>query len=561
MKKISLKIIFLIFLSISLLRKASGIPYDSSLSEPDPAFLKYEYVDIYKPFFKKVHRGNEYIYVPQRLRHNSKEFPLAKAPNTIRIFILGGSVANAFDSAYFEKILKDFTPNSKFEIINCAMCAYDSFRTHLITEEILNYKPDLIIVISGNNEYYKKVKIDLGVYYLNKFLRKWSSFRTLEDWFRSWSYGRRFIYPINIKKRFVSYERNIRDIVKKAKFKGVPIILCTLPVNFRDCPPGGESPLDKQFLLGQFFLYNKDYFNAISAFERFLEANPSNPFGYYFLARTYDMMANYEKAKKYYLEALKLDFYGRATPDINKIIRQICLEEEVGLAEVELMFLSIAKHGLLGLEQFHDHCHFYKEYYAVVEEVISGEIFQNDKIYSCLFSSNRFKFKNFSFYQDFPSLKERGQMESYSESIVITAIVEAITNPCVSERAILYFEKVYEMDPDLLWGIRFSKQKFKTFFLDNFWTSDISDSNFEAAWTNILYIIRESYRRLGLYTEALGYFNTVMALDETFYLPYLGRALIYYVMGERLKAQKDIEKAKEISGSQEVEYYREILGL
>ena len=82
---------------------------------------------------------------------------------------------------------------------------------------------------------------------------------------------------------------------------------------------------------------------------------------------------------------------------------------------------------------------------------------------------------------------------------------------------------------------------------------------------NVLYHIGETYRRLGLYKESLSYFNRAISLDKNDYFPYLGKALIYHVAGDRRKCLENIQRAEEFSQDSErnqleVKIYKEIFG-
>ena len=571
----ALSLLLLILIAEGVSRISWGMPP----CELDPPGFKFAHVDIHHRFFKKVCKENKDIYVPQRLKSNAKEFAAVKDPDTLRIFILGGSVVrgrnNQKNFSLFEHTLKDLIPDKDFEIINCGMDGYDSFRVYLVAKEILSYKPDLIIVLSGNNEFYEQVRINLGAYYINKALRKLWVYRKLQNYFLQWLDEHDLIYERGIEKKFADYKRNIQGIVKIAKARSVPIILCTLPVNFRDCPPGGRSPLGKQFLLAKFLLENGNYSEAIGLFEEFLQDNPNNSFGYHFLGRAFDKTEDYRKAKENYLTALDLssDIWDSANFRSNKIIRRVSVEEGAGLADLAKAFMDIASYGLLGREQFVDNCHWWGEYYSLVARVIIKEMTQDNKIYSQIFKSDRYKLGPPSY--NFLSLEERGKYKDdvrWASAVAIWKVIESggvtIAADCrlkdeLSERAICYFETLYSMNPDELWNLQFSEEKIKRILLKNPWVNEfISNSTiFKRRWPLIMYHVGETYRRLKLYKEALAYFNNAIALDKDSYLPYLGQSLTYHALGEKRKTQDSMRKAEEFSESIEIKHYKDILGL
>ena len=105
-----------------------------------------------KEYIDGLQKMNKNVYAPQRLYNRATEFFVVKAPDTIRIFILGGSIVENWGSRDygnyledFENILEDLIPGKDFEAINCGMGAYDSYRISLVEKEILSYQPDIIM--------------------------------------------------------------------------------------------------------------------------------------------------------------------------------------------------------------------------------------------------------------------------------------------------------------------------------------------------------------------------------------------------------------------------------
>jgi len=107
----------------------------------------------------------------QGFRHDT-ELTVEKPPNTVRIFLLGGSAAYGREGfytdldpgwtrvynrdlidAHLQKMLQEHHPERQWEVINAAT---SEFRMHqhlaLIEAELLRYKPDLIIFMDGHND-------------------------------------------------------------------------------------------------------------------------------------------------------------------------------------------------------------------------------------------------------------------------------------------------------------------------------------------------------------------------------------------------------------------------
>ncbi|MCC6508084.1 MAG: tetratricopeptide repeat protein [Pirellulaceae bacterium] len=102
-----------------------------------------------------------YVTAPSKLRwFNQQKFPFHKAPNTYRIFCLGGSTTYGHPyadptsfSGWLRELLPAADPSRQYEVINCGGISYASYRVAAVMEELLEYEPDLFIIYSGHNEF------------------------------------------------------------------------------------------------------------------------------------------------------------------------------------------------------------------------------------------------------------------------------------------------------------------------------------------------------------------------------------------------------------------------
>ncbi len=579
MKKIIFVFIIILFLPLFILEMILYSYNGPTGKESDPPFFKYYNVDIHNPFFKKSSMENRDVYTPQRLydyfRH-ANSFSSIKGSNTIRIFILGGSVAHDWtgpEALFFKDALEDLIPDKDFELINCGMDGYDSYRVSLLVEEVLNYKPDLIIVLSGNNETLRDpTKVNLTIYYLNKHLRRFWTYRNAQDALLRFLENMDPMTSRKRRKKLADYEANLKLILKMAEAKKVPVILSTLPVSLKDYPMVVNRPLDRQFFLASFLFEKGDYRDAIDEINRFLNTKPGDSCGFRLLGRIYEAKGDYEEAKKYYLKALDLSFglgSPHASPASNKIVRKICIQEKAGLADLEAAFMNIARHGLTGREQFFDKCHWYPEYYSLVTETVLMEIMENDRIYYGIFDSDKYRSNSFLIPHDFPLLEVGIKNDPVIRNQIKTAVWDTVWRQTIgledilNEAAVECFKTVHFMNPEVLWKMKDSREDMKKMVLDKkqnlLLGKDHKDLDFEKGWLKVLYYIGETYRRLKLYDESLQYFNKAIAMDESYYSPYIGRALVYYALGERQKVKENIYKAESLSDAIEIICYKEIL--
>ena len=91
---------------------------------------------------------------------NDQQFPIRKAPNTKRVFCLGGSTtygrpyrASTSFCGWLSHYLVESSPETRWEVINAGGISYASYRAAAVMEELVAFEPDLFIVYSGHNEF------------------------------------------------------------------------------------------------------------------------------------------------------------------------------------------------------------------------------------------------------------------------------------------------------------------------------------------------------------------------------------------------------------------------
>jgi hypothetical protein len=154
---------------------------DSQLPHP---YLGHSYV----PFaLANIYFGNNDPESPQGLYtdqygfvHNGDPFRdlRVKAPNTVRIMLLGGSTAEGADAvpsnsltitAQIERILNGRFPDIEFQVISAAQAGYSTVQNFLNMSLYLfdEYDPDVVIDLEGRNDWYRSVQTREYVKYYN----------------------------------------------------------------------------------------------------------------------------------------------------------------------------------------------------------------------------------------------------------------------------------------------------------------------------------------------------------------------------------------------------------
>jgi hypothetical protein len=201
-----------------------------------------------------------------------------KPQNTYRIFIFGESAAQgdpepAFGAGrYLEELLKTRYPGVNFEVVNVAITAINSHVIVPIARECAHYQGDLWIIYMGNNEMigpfgaatvfgakappWPAVRLNLAI----QKTRVGQLLMDLERKFKSrqngpqvWGGLQMFLgnqlSPDDPRKTAVygNFQRNLQDILRAGRDSGAAIVVNTISVNLKDCPPFASVPAGKMY--------------------------------------------------------------------------------------------------------------------------------------------------------------------------------------------------------------------------------------------------------------------------------------------------------------------------
>lgn len=292
-------------------------------------------------------------------------FDAEKQTNSFRVFVLGESSAAGYPymplgsfSRYIRKRLELSYPKNKIEVINISLTAVNSYTVKDFMPEVLNQKPDLILIYTGHNEYYGA----LGVGSLESFgnsrsiinfyleLNKFKTVQLLKDiilWLTniftneqpksSGTLMSRMAKQQSIifnsddyKAGLEQFKGNMQDVIEMAKEANIPIVLGTLTSNLKD---------QKPFIS----INNSSYPTAIDVFE---EANTNYGSG------------NYKSADSLFRLAKDLDALRfRAPSEINQIIEKFGVDYSITVAEIDSAFNASSEHNIVGDNLMTDHLH------------------------------------------------------------------------------------------------------------------------------------------------------------------------------------------------------------
>jgi tetratricopeptide (TPR) repeat protein len=362
-------------------------------------------------FFKKTRIGGKDYYVtnekfglrffpPNLARIPSPAVvPATTTPGTFRIFIFGESAAlgdprpNYGAGCFLEVLLRERFPRAKFEVINTSMTAINSHVILPIARECAGHAGDLWIVYMGNNEMVgpfgaatvfgvrappvwlvranvqlQRLRVVQVLLELSRRIRKNES--TSSGWHGMEMFTHSQVQPNDPRRQIVhkSFEKNLYDIVQAGLASDAKIVLSTVAVNLKDCPPFGTASSDdspatyeKAFQEGTRAAAQGDFTDAQSNFQKAIEILPDSAEARFQLATCLLRLTNTIAARSHFLQAVDADTLPfRADSKINETIRAVARQftrEPVKLCDAAEILSTNTPGGIPGEELFYEHVH------------------------------------------------------------------------------------------------------------------------------------------------------------------------------------------------------------
>jgi tetratricopeptide (TPR) repeat protein len=328
--------------------------------------------------------------------------PADKPPNTYRLFILGGSAAKGTPEPTFgfgrilETQLRDQIPGVRFEVYNCAATAINSHVVLAIARDCAELQPDLFVVYLGNNEVVgpfgpgtvlAPFSPSLSVIRASLWLKSTRLGQLIEGLLaplstptalRRWGGMGMFLanqIPADapaLKDAYQHLRRNLADLCGVAEQNNVPVIVCTVPTNLKDCPPFASlhctdltedqrTRWETLYQEGVAFEEGGDYVQAVARYLAAADVDDRYADLHYRLGKCYWATGDFERAGECFVRARQLDTLRfRADTRINEIIRAVAKDGQprgIHLADVEKAFEEASPHATPGEELFHEHVH------------------------------------------------------------------------------------------------------------------------------------------------------------------------------------------------------------
>ena len=304
-----------------------------------------------------------------------------KGASELRVFLFGGSsvygvpvpqVAFVAQTRYW---LTRLYPNRDIRLYNFA---YPSRPTAWVRDQFirrLQDQPDLMIVISGHNEFLQDPQ-DTRSADLRQILERHSAtMRMVEFATRKFRMQREEnVMPAQIqpwdrqsaayRSRVAAFEGYLNEMISLASARGIKLVIGTLPSNLADWPPvykrlaGRDAHYPELISRIQDLLRGGSYPAASDALAEGFQRYPEDATLYFLRGKLQAAKGNDADALASFTLARDLDpLPYRTTSELNSIIRKKATARGVVLLDLERSYGQRSKDGLVGLELIGDNVH------------------------------------------------------------------------------------------------------------------------------------------------------------------------------------------------------------
>jgi len=343
-----------------------------------------------------VYRRTRAHWLPPRQR-----FAVSKPEGGLRIFSLGGSAAMGWphsDAGSYARILerklRALLPERTIEVVNAAGNTYASYRVKVVFDEILAYDPDVVLIWSGNNEFFEDVVYGMllppgplrysalarilhvatgraraakPVIDIESYRESDNTVSRIGNAFGDVSQLRED--PEQLERVTAHYRANLLAMVRAARARDVPVVLIDVPVNLkdwwpnvsvhrRDLAPEQREAFTTALRRGVLALEADDAARAEESFAEAAHIDPGYAEAHFLRGRALQRLGRRDEARRAYQRALDEDAHPfRDLPRFAAIRREIAQRYGVPLVDAPGALARLAGDGLPGLDVLVDYVH------------------------------------------------------------------------------------------------------------------------------------------------------------------------------------------------------------
>lgn len=385
----------------------------------------------HSPLFVPNSAGTQYEIARERKDFFRPQFfPVHKSADTFRIFVLGGSTVQgrpyAVETSFTNWLkinLQAAEPDRNFEVINCGGVSYASYRLVPILRETLQYRPDLVILYTGHNEFledrsYARLKkasaAQLQAQRLIMDLRIAAVMKRLlpEPALKTENTTETTVLPVDVNARLdfekglegyqrdpiqkqaimEHFELNLRQMILMARTAQVPLMLVNPVSNLKNCPPFKcefENCLPDEKKARLIALWNQandsDWSQAerkMQLWESAADIDQRHAGLLYHIGKTCEALNRNTEAKTWFVKAKEEDLCPlRILEPMHASLLRLANEFDVPLVDIRELFEQKTPDGIPGSELLVDHVHPSIEGHqliadAIYEKLLEMKLFQ-----------------------------------------------------------------------------------------------------------------------------------------------------------------------------------------
>jgi tetratricopeptide (TPR) repeat protein len=403
----------LLLLVTEVILRLAGFGYPTSFFLESKIEERAAYVD--NPDFGRR------FFPPGLVRYpRSQVVPADKAPETVRIIVLGESAAMGDPDPKFglprmlEVLLSDRFPGRQIEVVNVSMVAINSHAVLPIARECAGLRGDLWVVFMGNNEMIgpfgslsvfgaqtppwpliraglalKRTRLGQGLAAIMYALR--SGRQETSEWGGMTMMAHQKIAADDPRtlRVYRHFQRNLAGILDAGQRAGIPILLCSVATNLKDCPPfaslhredmsdGDMARWRVRYEQGVAFEEAGDLAAARVAYQSAAEIDDHYADLLFRWARSSLEPGQTEPAAQRFRQARDRDaLQFRTDSQLNQLIQRAAAERadrKVRFFDAEAWFAAHSPHGVPGSEFFLEHVHLSPEGNYLLAQAMAEQI-------------------------------------------------------------------------------------------------------------------------------------------------------------------------------------------
>ena len=331
----------------------------------------------------------------------------AKTQGTYRIVTIGASTVVGWPmpelgfAAQLEGLLRRMAPERPVEVINLGYLGKSSVYVRQMVEQAEAYKPDLLVIMSGHNEYLNRDDENRTVESrLSSAASRMALIRVLRNHLsipRETPLSPNYFLPDRLipydhesrwfSERVTRHRENLAQAIGWAKAHEIPVLLCTLPSNVADWPPvhrlvawASNIPnYDQDVAAIEAMIQTGDLPQAEQQIDSVQARYGEDAMMLYLKGQICRRGARMEEALALLTRAKDLDpFPYRALGAVNESIRQLA-DDGVYLVDLERIFGSNSAGNMPGWDLFADNVHPTSRGYALIATSLAEAMAQHSQ--------------------------------------------------------------------------------------------------------------------------------------------------------------------------------------